>query len=72
MFYIREQIVEKYGEEFFEQGGMKIHTTIDPKLQQEAERIVREQVAQNIEKFDASNAALISIDNSSHEIRAMV
>lgn len=72
VFYIREYLSEKYGEELLEKGGLEIYTSLDPKLQAEAERIVEEKGAQNESRFDAQNAALISLNNETGEILAMV
>ena len=72
VFYIREYLSEKYGEELLEKGGLEIYTSLDPKLQAEAERIVAEKAAQNESRFDAQNAALISLNNETGEILAMV
>ena len=72
VFYIREYLSEKYGEELLEKWGLEIYTSLDPKLQAEAERIVTEKAAQNESRFDAQNAALISLNNETGEILAMV
>lgn len=63
VFYIREYLEEKYGKDLLEKGGLKIYTSLDPKLQAEAERIVEKQAASNESRFSAQNAALISLNN---------
>ncbi len=72
VFYVREYLEEKYGKDILETGWLKIYTSLDPKLQEEAERIVSERAASNEAKFWAQNAALISLDNESGQILAMV
>lgn len=72
VFYVREYLEEKYGRELLERGGLRIYTSIDPKLQDEAEKIVEKYAANNEAKFAAQNAALVSLDNETWEILAMV
>jgi membrane peptidoglycan carboxypeptidase len=48
---VREYLEEKYGKDLLETGGLKIYTSLDPKLQEEAERIVSERAAANEAKF---------------------
>jgi len=51
---------------------LKIYTSLDPVLQNKAEEIVSAQSEINQTKFGANNAALVSIDNETGEILAMV
>lgn len=59
--YIALQLAEKYGEERVYQGGLKVYTTLDPKMQKEAEQILG----------DRQGAVLI-IDATNGAVRAMV
>ena len=43
-------LTKKYGDDFFDQGGLQIYTTIDPKLQDKAEELVARQVKINKDK----------------------
>ncbi len=70
--YIKESLVEKYGEELMENGGLKVITTLDWMLQQEAEKSVREGVEKNMKKYNAYNAALAAVDPKTGGILAMV
>ncbi|MFC1749861.1 penicillin-binding protein [Pseudomonadota bacterium] len=72
VFHVLSQVEEKYGQEIVEQGGLKIYTTIDPRLQSIAETAVEEGAARNEERYNAKNAALVSIDPKTGEILAMV
>ncbi|MGE4443622.1 MAG: transglycosylase domain-containing protein [Candidatus Altimarinota bacterium] len=72
VMYVREYLAGKYGEELLEEGGLKIYTSLDSDLQMKAEELVQNQVKTNLQKFDANNAALISIDNASGDIIAYV
>lgn len=72
VFYVREFLEQKYGQELLEKGWLKIYTSIDPVLQDKAEELVSAQATKNQARFGAQNAALISIDNETGEIVSMV
>ena len=71
VFYVRDQLVQKYGELTVEQGGLSVTTTLDPKIQ----KISEEEVAAGAKKNDkrgAGNAASVSVDPKTGQILAMV
>jgi len=72
VFYIIEQLEEKYGKEVVEQGGLQVYTTIDPQLQEIAETAVLEGVESNKARFNATNGALVAIDPATGQILSMV
>jgi len=72
VMYVREQLVEKYGEQALADKGFRVITTLDWELQEEAERIVAEKVAINREKFNAENAGLVAINPQEGDILTMV
>lgn len=71
VMYIKEKLVEKYGEKMANEGGLKVYTTLDLDKQKAAE----EAIAKNEDKFlryGASNASLVSLDPKTGQILAMV
>ncbi len=72
VMYIKEQLAEKYGEKMIEQGGLRIYTTLDLYKQNIAEEIIKERSEKNKDNYNASNAALVSIDPKNGHILAMV
>ena len=72
VFYVREKLAEKFGEEALEQGGLKVQTTLDWNLQQIAEKVVKEEVEKTRSRYDTQNAALGAIDPTNGDILAMV
>lgn len=72
VFYVKDYLENKYGKDFEGQGGLKIYTTIDPSLQDKAEELVNKQVKINTPKYGAKSAALVSMDNKTGQILAMV
>lgn len=69
--YVRSLLEEKYDAQTIYRSGFTVHTTLDPQLQDEAQRILSEQVAGLVDK-NARNGALIAIQPSTGEILAMV
>lgn len=72
VMYVKEYLDNKYGAREMEEGGMKIYTTLDWDKQQIAEKAVKEGVENNMEKWNAENAALVAIDSKNGQILAMV
>lgn len=72
VFYVKEYLEERFGQEIVSVWWLKIYTTLDWKLQEKAEEIIEKQSEINKNKFWANNAALISIDNKTWEILSMV
>lgn len=72
VFFIREYLEEKYGIDTIEAGGLKVITTLDAKLQETAEQIVREGALANKEAWNGENAALVAIDPKTGQILTMV
>lgn len=72
VFFVRQYLEEKYGQEALEHGGFKVITTLDYELQKIAEETVKKYALENKEKFDAENAALVALDPKTGQILAMV
>ncbi|MDP2728179.1 MAG: transglycosylase domain-containing protein, partial [Dehalococcoidia bacterium] len=71
VMYVREMLNEKYGAEALFRGGLKVYTTVDLKMQETAERIASERVAQ-LKQYNASNAAVVAIRPQTGEVLSMV
>lgn len=72
VMYIRDYLIETYGEESLAERGFKVITTLDWKLQEKAEEIVKRKALENETKYDAENAALVAIDPLNGHILTMV
>ncbi len=72
VMYVREQLVEKYGEEALAERGFRVVTTLDYELQEAAEKIVAEKAAKNLETFKADNAGLVATDPKNGDLLVMV
>ena len=71
VMYVKDYLVEKFGDQAVEQGGLKVYTSLDWNMQQEAEKAVSEGAAKNAAQ-NAWNAALVAEDPKSGQVLAMV
>jgi penicillin-binding protein 1C len=69
--FVRSKLEELYDAQTIYRSGFIVYTTLDPVLQDEAQRLVTEQVALLADK-NAHNGALVAIKPSTGEILAMV
>ncbi len=71
VIYVRQLVEEQFGPEALYRDGLKIYTTLDPKLQATAEQVAREQIAKLQDKH-VTNAALIALDTHTGEILTLL
>jgi 1A family penicillin-binding protein len=69
--YVREQLVDQFGGEALETGGLTVTTSLDWKLQEKAQSIVLDEVTK-AKNLKVSNGAAVVINPNSGEILAMV
>jgi len=69
--YIQEILEERYGASAVEQGGLVVTTTLDLSLQEEAQKIVAEEV-EKVKNLDITNGAAVVLNPETAEILAMV
>lgn len=72
VLYVKEQLVEKYGETKVETGGLKVITTLDWDKQQIAEGAIGEGAQEILADAQADNASLVAIDPKTGQVLAMV
>jgi 1A family penicillin-binding protein len=72
VMYVKSLLSEKYGEKTLEQGGLKIITTLDYDKQKIADEVIAELTENYQEKYNANNAALVSLDPKNGQVLAMV
>ncbi len=71
VFYVLQQLEEKYGTDFLQTGGLSIYTSLDYDMQKTAEQVVASGTAKNI-ALGATNAALVAVNPKNGNILAMV
>jgi len=72
VMYVQELLAAEYGQKTLEEGGLKVITTLDPRLQEMAEKAVVDGVAKNEKSYQATNASLVAVDPKTGQILAMV
>jgi penicillin-binding protein 1A len=65
--YVQEKLIERYGVGVVRRGGLRIHTTIDPKLQEDARDAVNAYYADPA----GPSSAIVAVDPANGKIRAM-
>jgi len=71
VFYVKELLAQKYGEDRIEGGGLIVITTLDLAVQEMAEKIVKEEV-EKARNLDVGNGSMVVIDPKTGQILAMV
>ncbi len=69
--YVEKILEERYGQASVEQGGLKVTTTLDLDLQNQAQTIVADEIAK-VEKQHITNGAAVVINPETGEILSMV
>ncbi len=69
--FVKNQLVDKYGEKKVEYGGLRVTTTLDLDLQQHAEKVVREEVGK-LKSARVGNGAALVTNPKTGEIYTMV
>ena len=71
VFDVKKKLEEKYGIRKVEEGGLKVTTTLDLRIQKEAEKILREELAK-IKNLNVTNGAILVTKPATGEVLAMV
>ena len=65
--YVREQLVQRYGESTVAHGGLRVYTTIDLNMQ----RLARKAIAEVLNQPEDPAAAIVTINPANGDIEAM-
>lgn len=68
--WVKQNLEEKYGEDFLRGRGLKVYTSLDYELQKITEEVVKKGVERN-KIYNAYNAGLVTIDPKTGQILAM-
>ncbi|MDO8609020.1 MAG: PBP1A family penicillin-binding protein [bacterium] len=71
VFYTKSQLESLYGISRVEEGGLKVTSTIDLTIQEQAEQILKDELAK-IQNLNVTNGAILVTKPSTGEILAMV
>lgn len=70
VLYVKQKLEEQYDTKTVEQGGLKVITSLDYKLQEQVEKIVKDEV-EKLKSAKAGNSAAVVMDPKTGEILAM-
>lgn len=71
VMYVREKLIEEYGEEVVLKGGLTVKTTLDINIQNLAEKVAREEIVK-LKSLNVGNSGVVVLDPKNGEILAMV
>jgi 1A family penicillin-binding protein len=71
VMYAKEQLVDMFGQKKVEQGGLKVITSLDLEIQEEAQKVVKEEVEESLQ-YNVTNGAALVTNPKTGEILAMV
>lgn len=69
---VKEELINRYGEEIVEKGGLKVITSLDYELQTKAEEAIAAGASRNEKLYQGKNAALVAQDAKTGQILALV
>jgi 1A family penicillin-binding protein len=72
VLYVREQLVEQFGEQLVDTGGLSVITTLDWEKQQIAEEVIADVGTRVLETAGANNTSLLALDPKNGHILTMV
>lgn len=71
VMYVRNLLVDKYGEDLVEKGGLEVITSLDLSIQEASEQIVKNEV-NKLRNLNVGNGAAMVVNPKTGEILAMV
>lgn len=72
VFYVMSELEKIYGSDFLRTGGLQIHTSIDPDIQNFVEKLAAERRNLILRTAGADNMAILSVRAKTGEILAML
>ncbi|MFA5933985.1 MAG: PBP1A family penicillin-binding protein [Candidatus Paceibacterota bacterium] len=72
VFFVKDYLDQKYGEDVVDSAGLKVITTLDYNLQKSAEETTLKYALINEKSFKGENAGLVAIDPKTGQILTMV
>lgn len=69
---VRDYLIDKYGEDAVNSGGLRVTTSLNFDMQQKMEKVISNFAPHLEESFGASNTAMVAIDPKTGDILALV
>ncbi len=71
VLYVKEKLIDQFGDRMVEQGGLRVTTSLDYNLQKQTEEIVKKEV-DNLKDAKVGNGAAVILDPKTGQILTMV
>jgi penicillin-binding protein 1C len=71
VFYVKDQLIDLFGEDLVDRGGFEITTSLDLELQEKSQEIVADEI-EDIEELNITNGSAMAMDPQTGEILVMV
>lgn len=71
VFYVKDQLVARYGEKLVEEGGLRVTTSLDLNLQESAQKAVSEEI-DKVKNLHITNGASVTMDVKTGQILSMI
>ena len=71
VMHVRKVLAEQFGEQAMTTGGLQVTTSLDYDIQEEAEKIVKDEV-DKLKNYKVGNGAAVVVDPKTGEVLAMV
>lgn len=72
VMYVRDQLIEEFGEAALAEQGFRVITSLDYELQAQAEEIVARRAEENTERYNATNAGMVAVNPQEGDVLVMV
>ncbi|MFA6006565.1 MAG: transglycosylase domain-containing protein [Candidatus Paceibacterota bacterium] len=72
VMYVKLQLEAKYGKDLVENGGLRVTTTLDWTMQQNAEQVIKDRSPEILQKFNAQNIGTVGVDPKTGQVLLMV
>src|SRR3989338_4429040 len=71
VLYVKQKLIEQFGDKMVEQGGLRVTTTLDYKLQEQAQNIVKDEI-EGLARYKVGNGAAVVLDSKNGQILSMI
>ena len=71
VLYVKEKLIEQFGDRMVEQGGLRVTTTLDYKIQKDAEEILKTEI-EKLTSAKVGNGTAVLMDSKTGQILAML
>lgn len=71
VLYVKQKLIDQFGDKMVEQGGLRVTTTLDNKLQEDGQKIVLDEV-NKLKKSKVGNGAAVIMNPKNGQVLAMI